>query len=139
MISIKKRRSSEKELLHCDRHLPRQVLTDLFTTTFSESYKQEMLRQKLKRKDFQNILKESPYYQHEQISELQLKSRRTGKCSSSKWDKEMKFELLCLCVSVVLLVPYQEEKAALQKFYFCPVKTYIMQDHPGQTLNYWHI
>ena len=84
-----------------------------------------MRRQKLKRKDFQNILKESPYYQHEETWQLQLKSRHTGKCSNSKWDKEMKFELLCLCVSGVLSVPYQEEKAALQKFYFCLVKTIL--------------
>ena len=49
------------------RHLLHQVLTDLFATTVSESYKQEMRRQKLKRKDFQKILEESPYYKNEQI------------------------------------------------------------------------
>ena len=100
-----------------NRHLPRQVLTDLFATTISESYKQ---RQKLNRKD---LLDESPYYQNEQTWELQLKSRRRAKCSSTKCDKDLKSGFLCLCVSGALSVPYQVEKAVLRKFYLCPLKT----------------
>ena len=36
----------------------------------SESYKQEVRQQKLKRRDFQKILEESPYYQGEQTWKL---------------------------------------------------------------------
>ena len=100
-----------------NRHLPRQVLTDLFATTISESYKQ---RQKLNRKD---LLDESPYYQNKQTWELQLKSRRRAKCSSTKCDKDLKSGFLCLCVSGALSVPYQVERAVLRKFYLCPLKT----------------
>ena len=39
---MKKRRSLAKELLHCNSRLPRQVLTDVFTNTISESYEQEI-------------------------------------------------------------------------------------------------
>ena len=105
-----------KHLEKC--HLPRQVLTNLFATTISESYKQEMRRQKLKRKDFQKILEESTYYQNEQTWELQLKSRRRAKCSSTKCDKDLKSDFLCLCVSGTLSVPYQLEKAGLAEVLF---------------------
>ena len=53
-----------------------QVFTDIFTTTLSESYKQEMRWGKLKRKNFQKILKECPYYQYERTWGLQLKGGR---------------------------------------------------------------
>ena len=79
-----------------------------------------MRRQKLKRKDFQKILEERPYYQNEQTWELQLKSRRIGKCSSIKCDKDLKSWFLCLCVSGALSVPYQAEKAVLRNSIFAP-------------------
>ena len=84
-----------------------------------------MRRQKLKRKNFQKILEERPYYQNEQTWKLQLKSRRIAKCSSIKCDKDLKYWFLCLCVSGALSVPYQAEKAVLRKFCFCPLRTYI--------------
>ena len=99
------------------RHLPRQVLTDLFASTILESYKQETRQQKLNRKD---LLDESTYYQ---TWELQLKSRRRAKCSSTKCDKDLKSGFLCLCASGALSFPYQAEKAVLRKFYLCPLKT----------------
>ena len=55
--------------------------------------------QKLKCKDFQKILQESPYYQDEQNWELQLKSGHFAKFSSIKCDKDLKSGFLCLCVS----------------------------------------
>ena len=66
-------------LISMKKDLPRQILINLFTTTLSESYKQEMCGQKLKRKEFQKILEKSPYYQDWQTWELQLKSRRREK------------------------------------------------------------
>ena len=69
------------------------VLTDLFKTIILKSYKQEMSQQKLKRKYFQNIVKNSPYYQNEQTWELQLRRLR-AKCSSNKCDKDLKSGLL---------------------------------------------
>ena len=47
-----------KSSLYCNRNLPRQVLTDLFTTTILVSYKQEIRRKKLKHKVFQKILED---------------------------------------------------------------------------------
>ena len=114
-----------KSSLYCNRNLPRQVLTDLFTTTILVSYKQEIRRKKLKHKVFQKILEESPYYQDGQTWKLQLKSRRRAKCSGTKCDKDLNSEFLYLCVSGVLSVPYRAEKAVLRKFYFCPMKTCI--------------
>ena len=113
-----KSRSSAKELLHCNHHLSRQALTDLFTTTISESYKQEMRQQKLKRKDFQKILEESPHYEDGRTSKLHFKSRRRAKCSNTKCDKDLR----CVSVSGALSVLYS---AVLQKCYFCHVKTCI--------------
>ena len=79
-----------------------------------------MRRQKLKRKNFQKILEERPYYQNEQTWKLQLKSRRIAKCSSIKCDKDLKYWFLCLCVSGALSVPYQAEKAVLRNSIFAP-------------------
>ena len=69
-----------------------------------------MGRQKLKRKDFQKILKESPYCQNEQTWKLQLKSRSRAKYSSTKCDQDLKFGFLFLCVSSAISVPYPAEK-----------------------------
>ena len=117
-----KRRSSARELLHCKHHLSRQALTDLFTTTISESYKQETCQQKLKRKDFQKILEESPHYDDGRTSKLHFKSRRRAKCSNTKCDKDLQSGILYLSVSGALSVVYS---AVLQKCYFCHVKTCI--------------
>ena len=136
MLSLaQKRPSSPKELLHSNRYLPHQFSTDLFTTTVSEPYKQEVHRQKLKCKDFQkntgrnSLLPRWP----------NLETRRRAKCSNTKCDKNLKSGFLWFCVSGVHSVAYQTEKAVLRKFYFYPVKAYIMQVHPRQTENYRHI
>ena len=91
-----------------------------------------MRRQKLKRKDFQK--EESPYYQNEQTWELQLKSRRRAKCSSTKCDKDLKSGFLCLCVSGALSVPYQAEKTVMWKIYFCLLKTCIHARSPSTNI-----
>ena len=49
---------------------------------------------------------------------------------NTKCDKVSKSGFLCLRVSCVLSVAYQKEKAVLQKFYLCPVKTYIHISSP---------
>ena len=53
-----------------------------------------------------------------------------AKCSNTKCDKDFKSGFLCMCVSGVLSVAYQTGKTVLQKFYFCPVKTYIHASLP---------
>ena len=61
---------------------------------------------------------------------MQLKTRRTAKCSSCKCDKEMKLGLLCLFVSGGLSVIYHEEETALRKVCFYPVKNCIYARPP---------
>ena len=59
-----------------------------------------------------------------------METRRRVKSSSTKCDKDLKSGFLCLSVSGVLSVAYQRQKAVLQKFYFCPLKTYIHESLP---------
>ena len=67
-----------------------------FNATISDSYKQEMRRQKLKHNKFGKILEKSPCYQ---AWKLLLKSRRMAKCSSTKCEKDLKSGFLCFYVS----------------------------------------
>ena len=85
-----------------------------------------MRRQKFKRKDFQkNTGRKSLLARW-----ANLEARRWVKCSNTKCDKDLKSGFLCLCVSGVLSVAYQTEKAVLQRFYFRLVKTYIHASSP---------
>ena len=59
-----------------------------------------------------------------------METRRRVKCSNTKYDEDLKSRFLCLCVSGVLSVAYQTEKAVLRKFHFCPVKTYSDASSP---------
>ena len=58
-------------LISMKKDLPRQILINFFTTTFSESYKQEMRGKKLKCKEFQKILEKV----------LIIKTGKLGNCS----------------------------------------------------------
>ena len=91
-----------------------------------------MRGQKLKRKDFQKVLEESPYIIKKSIENC----RRRAKCSSTKCEKDLKSGFLCLCLSGELSVLYQAEKTVLRKFYFCPVKTYIHERPPWTNIKF---
>ena len=97
-----------------------------------------MCREKLKRKDFQKTLEESPSYQDEQAWKLDA-GQNIPVPNSTKCDKDMKSKFLCLCVSGVLSAAYQTEKAVLQKYFFVAWRLAFMQGHPGQTKSYWYI
>ena len=64
-----------------------------------------------------------------------METRRRAKCSSTKCDKDLKSGFLCLCVSGVLSVAYQTDRAVLRKFYFWPMKTCSINHKASSNFN----
>ena len=86
-------------------------------------------------RNFQEILESHQDYDGQQQCSLHLKKVKSAKCALTLCKKDFRKGVICFLVEVALTVPFNRDKAVLQKF-LTFVQRYVFSIlHHGQTKN----
>ena len=72
-------------------------------------------------RNFREILQSHQDYDGQQQWFLHRKKVKSAKCASTLCKKDIRKGVICFLVEGALTVPFNRDKAVIQKFYLCPV------------------